>query len=381
MESLECLEETYYTYNIRFGNNSFKYFLYNNELNDCTRLLNELNDIESFVIIADKNVADICGQSLVEQISKEYKCDLILFECTEKNKSLDGLQQLIEKVLLLKATRRTCIIGLGGGICGNISGMVASLLFRGLKFVHIPTTLMAILDSVLSLKQAINSKLGKNLIGTFYTPDMVITSTQFLSTLPNKEVISGLCEVIKNSLTILPETITRLLDMLNSECIYSWQDYRYFIDMSIQAKEQVMKNDPFEINEGLILEYGHTIGHAIELADARGISHGEAVGLGMLCAARISHTLGYLSEQEVYLHKELLEKAGAPTIIPAHIDSDTIMSIMKFDNKRGYISNMPDTVQLLLLGSIGKPLKNQNGALITLVPEEIVIQEIKKMYS
>ncbi len=380
MELLGCLEETCYTYNIRFGENSFKYFLYSNELNDCTRLLNGLNDIESVVIISDKNVGNIYGQWLVKQIEKEYKCDLILFECTEKNKNLAGLQQLIEKVLSLKATRRTCIIGLGGGICGNMSGMVAALLFRGIKFVHIPTSLMAVLDSVLSLKQAINSDLGKNLIGTFYMPEMVITSTQFLSTLPNKEVISGLCEVIKNSLTIVPETITRLSGMLSSECIYTQQDFRYFIDMSIQAKEQVMKNDPFEKNEALILEYGHTIGHAIELADAGGISHGEAVGLGMLCAARISHTLGYLSEEEVYLHKELLEKAGAPTTIPLHIDSDTILSIMKFDNKRGYISSGTGTMQLVLLDSIGKPLKDQNGALLTLVPEEIVRQEIKKMY-
>ncbi|EPR12198.1 2-deoxy-scyllo-inosose synthase [Ruminiclostridium papyrosolvens] len=364
------------TYDIKFGDKSFKYHLYNDFENFTERLF-DLDDIDSFVILSDENIGRIYGRSIVNRIRKNYRCELIIFDCTEKSKNLTVLQELIEKVISLKATRRTCIIGLGGGICGNMAGMVAALLFRGIKFIHIPTSLMAISDSVLSLKQAINSEYGKNLIGVFHTPEMVITSTQFLKSLPKKEIISGLCETIKNALTILPESIEPLTGMLNDDCRYTWDNYRYFIEMSIKAKTQVMKNDAFEKKGALILEYGHTIGHAIELADAGAITHGEAIGLGMLCAAEISHMLGHLSEKDVKIHRTLLEKAGAPTVIAENINPDTIVSILKYDNKRGYTPVEEGTVYMVLLDTIGKTF---NDSLLTAVPMELVRQAINRMY-
>lgn len=375
-----CLERICDTYDIQFGDKSFKYYLYNGDLENCIENLFNLEGVDSFVVICDKNVGSLYSQNIVNQIQKKYKCELLTFECTEKHKNLKVLEELIEKVLSLKATRRTCIIGLGGGICGNMSGMVAALLFRGIKFVHIPTTLMAILDSVLSLKQAINSSMGKNLIGVFHTPEMVITNIDFLKTLSHNEIISGMCEVIKNALTILPDSIEKLSGMLNSECNYTSQDYNYFIEMSIKAKTLVMKNDPFEKHNALILEYGHTIGHAIELASDGKISHGKAIGLGMLCAAEVSRMLGYLSYDEVCLHRVLLEKAGASAKIDSSIDPDTIVSIMKYDNKRGYINNENGSIHMVLLDSIGKPLINR-GKLLTAVPDTVVRQAITKMYS
>jgi 3-dehydroquinate synthetase len=380
MKQKELIENTCDVYDIRFGDKSFRYYLYNSPLERCIENLYNLNDVDTVVIICDENVGSLYGQSIVNQLQQKYKCSLITFKCTEKNKNLKVLEELTEKVLLSKATRRTCIVGLGGGICGNMSGMIAALLFRGVKFVHIPTSLMAILDSVLSLKQAINSHLGKNLIGVYYTPEMVITNIGFLDTLPESEIISGLCEVIKNALTILPDSMEKLLEILNPECNYSPSDYRYFIDMSIKAKTLVMKNDPFEKGDALVLEYGHTIGHAIELAAEGRISHGEAVGLGMLCAAEISYMLGYLSESDVRLHKMLLDKAGASTKLIDGINPDTILSIMKYDNKRGYINSQNGAVDMVLLDSIGKPLIN-GGKLITAVPDTVVRQAIMKVYT
>ncbi len=364
------------TFDIQFGDKSFKYYLYN-DFENITERLSDLEDIDSFVILSDKNIGRIYGQDIVNRIRKNYRCELIIFECTEKTKNLTVLQELIEKVISLKATRRTCIIGLGGGICGNMAGMVAALLFRGIKFIHIPTSLMAISDSVLSLKQAINSDYGKNLIGVFHTPEMVITSTELLKTLPKKEIISGLCETIKNALTILPENIERLSDILNEDCSYTGENYRYFIEMSVKAKTQVMKNDAYEKKGALILEYGHTIGHAIELAGGGIVTHGEAVGLGMLCAAEISHMLGHLPDEDIKIHRTLLEKAGAPTAIDGKINADTILSILKYDNKRGYTAVEEGTVQMVLLDRVGKTF---NHSILTAVPMEVVMQAINRMY-
>lgn len=374
-----CIIANKDVYNIKFGDISYKYYLSNESLDNFIEDLFSLDNVDSFIIISDKNTGNLYGESIVKQIQKYYRCELILFEFTEKNKNIQGLGELIEKALSLNATRRTCIIGLGGGICGNMSGMVAALLFRGLKFVHIPTSLMAILDSVLSLKQAINSGFGKNLIGIFHKPEMVITNINFLKSLPKQEIISGICEAIKNALAILPDDIYKLYETLDSECNYTMQDYYYVIEMSIRAKMKVMVNDPFEKQDALILEYGHTIGHALELNEPGRITHGEAIGLGMLCVAEISHMLGYMSEEDVNLHKKLLKKAGASIRIPKHIQLNSILDIIKFDNKRGYISNTNSDIHMVLLESIGNPLINKNK-ILSAVPEEIIRQAIIKIY-
>lgn len=380
MNQKEYGENLFDTYDIQFGNTSFKYYLYSSYLANYIQQLYKLENIDSYIIVSDKNIGNMYGQSIARQIRNKYKCDLLLFDFTEKNKNFKSLEELIEKVLSLKATRRTCIIGLGGGVCGNISGLAAALLFRGLKFVHIPTSLMSILDSTLSLKQAINSNFGKNIVGVFYTSEMVIANIYFLRTLPKCEIVSGMCEVIKNALAILPEDIEQLFNVLNQQCHYTPQDYHYFIDMSIRAKTLVMRNDPFEKHDALILEYGHTVGHAIELAVAGEISHGEAIGLGMLCAAEVSHLLGYLSEKEIIVHRALLDMAGASTKIPRHIDPDAILSIIKFDNKRGYVNCQNSDIQMVLLDSIGKPLRD-NRNMLTLVPEEVIRKAICKLYT
>ncbi len=365
-------------YEIEFGSQIYKYYLYDCINEEYIAHISEIEDAESFFIICDKNIEQIYGQRLLKTIGRYYKCHLISFECEEKNKNLKTLEELIEKILEKKATRRTCIIALGGGICGNMAGMVAALLFRGIKFIHIPTSLMAVLDSVLSLKQAINSSCGKNLIGTFYRPEMVISNMDFLITLPEREIVSGLCEVVKNSLTILPDSIDGVFSTLNKNSDYSKEEYLYFVDLSIKAKTQVMRYDAYEKHDALILEYGHTVGHAIELAANGGVKHGEAIGLGMLCAAEISHILGYLSKDDVELHKALLEKAGAPVKIPDYLKPETILSIMKFDNKRGYLNSEKGIFHMVLLEKVGEPLFNGENILIP-VPEDVAMHVISKL--
>jgi 3-dehydroquinate synthase/2-deoxy-scyllo-inosose synthase len=257
--------------------------------------------------------------------------------------------------------------------------MMAAMLFRGVRLVHVPTSLMSMLDSVLSLKQAINSNKGKNLIGVLHPPTIVLTSLRFLESLDRTEVVAGLCEVVKNLLVIDPQGIEAIASHFNPRAEYLSQDFERFILHSIAMKQHVMEADPFEKDTGLVLEYGHTIGHAIEIASAGKLSHGLAVGLGMLCVARISRGLGYLSDHEVDIHSALLDAIGAPTRLPADLAVADILAALRFDNKRGYLAEIPGSVHLVMLKALGSPLWT-GGKPLTLVPEaavEAALEQIK----
>jgi 3-dehydroquinate synthase/2-deoxy-scyllo-inosose synthase len=230
---------------------------------------------------------------------------------------------------------------------------------------------MAILDSVLSLKQAINSVYGKNLVGMFKKPEMVITSVEFLYTLKKKEIISGMCEVIKNSLAISPKDINILMQKIKCDLNFDIPDYLYFIDSSIKAKTKVMNQDPYEKNMALVLEYGHTIGHAIELASKQQLTHGESIGIGMVYAAKISVDMGYLTQHDLNIHKVMLQKLGARTCVPKSVDKDTILGFIRHDNKRGYLKPNDEYVQMVLLKSLGTPVVHSDS-IITMVKEDLI---------
>ncbi|HEY8464062.1 MAG TPA: iron-containing alcohol dehydrogenase [Bacillota bacterium] len=366
-------------YEIRFGAYSFPYFLCNDASTEFLEPLFQMVDVDIFIIVCDQTIGALYAPQIAAAIRKNnYQCFVLTIKSGESNKNLKTLEELLEKALELKVTRSSCIIGLGGGLCGNIAGLMSVLLFRGIRLVHIPTSLMAILDSVISLKQAINSVHGKNLIGAYQVPVMVIANINFLKTLPRAEIVSGLCEIVKNALAIVPETIDYLMQLGELGSLTEL-NYNYLIDLGIKAKLTVMQNDPFEKNEGLVLEYGHTIGHAIELALNGQINHGQAVGLGMISAAQIASLLGFLTEAEVDLHETLLKKIGAPLRITGHLAIEDIMSVLRFDNKRGYLKHDQGKIHLILLEKIGKPLA-VNGSILTAVPENVVCEGLQRVF-
>ncbi len=370
-------EETTRLFNLKYDEYEYDYYLFKSVNNSMVEPLLRISNIDKYVLICDNNIKGLYIDKIKELIGPE-KCIVISFEGGEDNKTLSVVNNMIEEILSYKVTRRACIVGVGGGIVGNMAGMVAALLFRGLKLVHIPTSLMAILDSVISLKQAINSSQGKNLIGCFYKPELVITSIEFLNTLPKEHIISGLCEVIKNAFIILPDSIDKLSNILNSEGIYTEEDFNYFIDMSIESKQKLMLNDYKERKEALVLEYGHTIGHAIELSSKGEVNHGQGVGLGMICAAEISRRLGYLTSDDVNLHIELLSKNGSLLKLPHSIKAEDILNIIRYDNKRGYLKKDKDKQNLVILKEIGEPLMQDDMCLVG-VEEELIKDVINEI--
>jgi 3-dehydroquinate synthase/2-deoxy-scyllo-inosose synthase len=330
------------------------------------QLLDDLLDMSAsrYLVVCDENVAPLVGAEIQAGLSERAPATLLTHPAGEPGKQLEAAGQLIEAALAGGADRASIVVAVGGGITGNIAGLVAALLFRGIRLVHVPTSLMAVLDSVISLKQAVNASVGKNLVGTFYPPSAVLADTALLRSLPRREVVSGMCEAVKNALAIEPEMTHLLLRRLRPDGRYDDATLRLIIAESVVAKVELMRDDERECREGIVLEYGHTVGHAIEHTARGGLSHGEAVAIGMVAAAKVAHRLGHIDAALLELHRELLRRAGAPITIPAGIDLDEVMRRLRFDNKRGYIRDIGDDAAMVLLRGQGKPIWHGDRPLV-----------------
>ncbi|MCP2261346.1 3-dehydroquinate synthase [Streptoalloteichus tenebrarius] len=356
---------------IAMGDVRFPYRLGTSCVDEIVDRLADL-DASRYLVVADTTVAGLYGHDLVRRIrGTAGPADLLLHQGGEEHKGLGTLTELVESALRLGADRRSVVVALGGGITGNIAGLMAALMFRGIRLVHVPTTIVAMLDSVLSLKQAVNSSVGKNLVGTFYQPVEVLADTEFLRTLSRREIRSGLCEVVKNALAIRPSMIDRLAGLLPLDERYDDEAMRWIIDESIAAKAQVTENDVHERGQGLVLEYGHTVGHALEHAARGEVSHGAAVGLGMLAEAEIARRLGLAGDDMVQLHRELIGRVGIDLEFPSHVSADDVRFRLRYDNKRGYLSDAGDGYVIVLLKAPGVPLQSE-GLPLTVADPAVV---------
>jgi 3-dehydroquinate synthase/2-deoxy-scyllo-inosose synthase len=242
--------------------------------------------------------------------------------------------------------------------------------------VHVPTTTVAAMDSVLSLKQAVNSVHGKNHLGVYHRPEAVLTDISLLRTLPERELRSGLCETLKNCLAIRPGVLDNMRGVLSSGIPPSDDNLLWLLDESIRAKIAVMGGDTKEQWSGIVLEYGHTAGHAVELCDLRlrgeyGVSHGAAIAFGMRIAARLAADLGGLDQAELALHDELIDLVGAPSHLPSGVTVPEVLSVIGADNKRGYLDLGPDEAAFVLLDGLGRPMVTDRLPLVP-VPLDLV---------
>ncbi len=317
-------------------------------------------EADRLIVVTDHAVLALHGQTLLPKLRTLGPVDVLSQRPGEAMKSLAQLSEYVERALSAGATRRSVVVALGGGVPGNLAGVLAGLLFRGVRLVHIPTTTLAAMDSVLSLKQAINSSRGKNHVGLYYPPAAVFTDVHMLQTLPVRELRSGLCEAAKNCLAIRPSALPMLRQILAHGDLSSAGSLLWLLDESIQAKTAVTARDTHEPRGGLVLEYGHTVGHALELTlnrrpGERPISHGEAIAFGMVAAARLAHRRGWLSEADTELHEEIVAALGAPLRLPPGLSVDELVTVLRDDNKRGYLPPSPDTVPFVLLKGLGRP--------------------------
>ncbi len=318
-------------------------------------ILNELNskikpyEPDKVVLVTEDNVNKLHGKKVFDILKKGFDAELISIPDGEENKTPSNYLNLCDKLLEKGITKKSFIVLLGGGVLGNLAGFAASTVMRGLKFAYLPTTIMSQADSTTGGKQGVNTKAGKNLLGIFNDPEFVLINTKFLETLPEREIKCGLAECIKHAICQDKVFFEELMKKLSPKAKYSLDDLKDIIEKTIKLKMNILRMDPKEINEGKILVYGHTIGHAVETLSKGKLNHGESVSIGMIAAGEISRILGFCGDKFVEKQKEMLEKAGLPVKIPKEIKKEDIIKQLSYDKKYGYGGK-----EFILLEYIGK---------------------------
>ena len=315
-------------------------------------------DFKKCLVIIDKNISNKTISQIKKSLNKK-KIYIHFFKASEINKNINNVNKILDILLNKNFSREDCLISVGGGITGDISGFAASLFKRGLKFINIPTTLLSQVDSSIGGKTGVNTKYGKNLIGSFYQPNLVISDIQFLKTLPNREVICGYGEILKHSL-IANKNFFNFLNR-NSKKIINLKSP--FIEKAIfescKIKKNIVEKDEKEKNLRKILNFGHTFAHAYEasLGYSKKLNHGEAVILGMKTALSFSLKNNLLKKDEYFLINNHVTNSKLPSNIKKFFktkDLKKIMSFMLKDKK-----NYSDKISLVLLKKIGSPIINK----------------------
>ena len=272
-----------------------------------------------FLIVTDDNVHRPHAETVLGALRKTgIQGNIVPVAAGERSKSLSTLSSLYDQLVKLSADRRTAIVAVGGGVVGDLAGFLAATYARGLALIHVPTTLLAMVDSSVGGKTGINHARGKNLIGAFHQPRAVIADTATLNTLPDREYRSGLAEVIKYGVIQDEQFFVWLEENVAGIVGRDAKILMHIVARSCEMKAAVVRDDELETT-GLrvILNYGHTFAHAFEsLADYHGLLHGEAVSIGMVCASRLAVRLGRIPMELVERQVRLLTAVGLPVNVP-----------------------------------------------------------------
>ncbi|NFM45305.1 3-dehydroquinate synthase [Clostridium botulinum] len=337
-------------------------------------LLEKMMDLitDKFFLITDDVVYNLFGKELLEYMNRKVSVKLIKLPSGEKHKNIKVFNDLMENLFDNNVTKSSILISLGGGVVGNITGLAAALAFRGIRFFHIPTTFMSQTDSILSRKQGINSFYGKNMIGSYYTPLFNFIDTSFLTFDSERFIRGSFVETVKNGFIYDADFLNKLKSVIKNDFNVNQEGIFNLVKMSIESKLPIMKADPTEKGLAMILEYGHTVGHAIEKLSYGKLSHGESVSIGMMVAARVSEKLGYLSKQDVKEHLDILSALKTPTKIPSNIKISDIINRIKLDNKKDM-----NGIRFVVLENIGKCI-NTDGSYMIKVPFNIINEAIEE---
>ncbi|WP_428608849.1 3-dehydroquinate synthase [Sedimenticola sp.] len=303
---------------------------------------------QQVLVVSNATVAPLYLEQ-VKSALQGYQVDSVILPDGEQYKSLLVWQQIIDKLLEKRFDRRCTVIGLGGGVVGDMAGFAAACYQRGVYFIQVPTTLLAQVDSSVGGKTGVNHPLGKNMIGAFYQPQCVIADIQTLSTLDNRQLSAGLAEVIKYGLIGDPEFFTWLEQHIDKLMERDQASLAYAIERSCNDKAVVVAADEREAGNRALLNLGHTFGHAIETGMGYGAwLHGEAVGAGICMAADFSRRLGWIDAADQSRIESLISRAGLPTSPPESISADQFMNLMSVDKKV-----LEQKIRLVLMKQLG----------------------------
>ena len=303
------------------------------------------------VIITDTNVMPFYGEALLVPL-KHAGLDIhvLEFPAGEESKNIGTVLSVVKELLKRDVDRKSLLIALGGGVVGDLVGFVASLYMRSIPYLQLPTSLVAQVDSSIGGKTGIDLEEGKNLLGTFYQPQAVLIDALFLETLPPEEFRNGLAEVIKYGVIESEEFFRMLEDGMADIRKYQEEILVKTIETCCGIKRRLVEIDEKDQGPRHYLNFGHTVGHALEAASGYELSHGKGVALEMMAVVRLSERLCGLPAEHRQRVDALIERAGLPTAIPKDIDTELIMSKLTSDKKKA-----GKTINFVLIRKIGEP--------------------------
>lgn len=324
------------------------------------------NNFSNIFILVDSNTQVHCLSPFLQKLETTAPTEVIEMEAGEENKTIETCNSIWKVLSELGADRKSLLINLGGGVVTDLGGFVAASFKRGISCVHFPTTLLAMVDAAVGGKNGVNLDTLKNQVGVIRPPDLVIADTSFLSSLPAAEMRSGLAEMLKHGL-IADEAYWQKLNSLKE---LDLNDLDQLIYDSIIIKNDIVAQDPFEKNLRKSLNYGHTLGHAIESfcleqPERKKLLHGEAVAIGMVLATYISYKLEEFPEEKLKeIRQSIIDLYGQVSF--SKEEQEKIIELLKFDKK-----NEGGKINFVLLRKIGEPVIDRQ------VPNEIIFDAFR----
>ncbi len=342
------MPETPTTLTVALGERAYPIHVGANLL-DAADLLSERLRGDRVVIVTDETVAPLYLERVRAALAAVAVADVVL-PAGEEHKTLASFEHICTRLLEIGAGRNTTLAALGGGVVGDVAGFAAACYQRGIDLIQIPTTLLAQVDSSVGGKTGVNHALGKNMIGAFYQPRAVVIDLDVLATLPARHFSAGVAEIIKYGMILDAEFFEWLEQNMTALMAREREVLTCAILRACEIKAEVVAKDERERGgHRMLLNLGHTFGHAIETATAyKHWLHGEAVGCGLLLAAAASRDLGYLENAQVGRVAALLERAALPRTIPPAITPEQMLELMARDKK-----NLGAECRLVLLKKIG----------------------------
>ena len=312
-------------------------------------------DSNRFALICDENVAKLYSGPLLEFIrSKNLDCTLITFPSGDHHKTRHQKEAIEDALIEKKFGRDTTLIVMGGGVAHDLGGFVAATYLRGVPYLFISTTLLAMVDASIGGKTGVNLKEGKNLIGTIYFPKAIFIDFSTLKTLPDHEMLNGCAEIIKYGLISDPTLIDRCTE--NFSNLKDLKFLERMVKKCVHLKMKIVSHDPYEAGERRVLNFGHTIGHAIERIEGYKIAHGEAIAIGMIVEGFIAFKMGFLREKEFDKIYQIFKFMGFPLALSKDVTQPKMVEAMQTD-KKGH----GGSVRMVILRGIGDvaPFKNK----------------------
>lgn len=320
------------------------------------------------MVVTNATINRLYGTFVEESLLSEgFEVIILEVPDTEKSKSMEMASKLYDELMNHKVERTTPILALGGGVVGDLTGFVAATFLRGLPLIHIPTTLLAQVDSSIGGKTAVNLSEAKNMVGMFKHPELVLTDLDVLVTLPEKEIKNGVAEIIKYAVIADASLFTILENNINNILNPDIAFLEEIVSQCCKIKINVIERDEREIGIRKILNYGHTVGHGLEAVTDFTISHGEAVAVGMCAAARIANKIGIFDDGSVKKQENLIRKAGLPTTLP-DINIEYLLRTMELDKK---VKN--SRIQFVLPEKIGSIVIRAD------IPQKDIIETLEEL--